>query len=109
MFPVLHMSTNDHQVQGVLILGLQINFDQEMNSQIWKPQIIRINCTSVKNKLTVTGGDVGGYHGGKGRRVFRNNYKGHMDKTKKGWKQGREVGLARVGREWWWVNADNCN
>ena len=25
--------------------------------------------------------------GGRGR-VFRNNYKGHMDKTKGGWKQG---------------------
>ena len=34
--------------------------------------------------------------GGKGGRVFRNNYKGHMDKTKRVWKQGREVGMARV-------------
>ena len=33
---------------------------------------------------------------GKGRRVFRNNYKVHMDKTKGGWKQGREVGMACV-------------
>ena len=32
--------------------------------------------------------------GGKGGRVFRNNYKGHMDKTKWGWNQGREVGMA---------------
>ena len=31
------------------------------------------------------------------RRVFRNYYKGHMDKTKGGGKQGREVGLAGVG------------
>ena len=32
------------------------------------------------------------------RRVdYRNYYKGHMDKTKVGWKQGREVGLAGVG------------
>ena len=30
-------------------------------------------------------------------RVFRNNYKGHMDKTKGGWNQGREVGMAGVG------------
>ena len=29
-------------------------------------------------------------------RVFRNNYKGHMVKTKGGWKQEREVGLAGV-------------
>ena len=31
---------------------------------------------------------------GKGGRVFRNNYKGHMYKTKVGWNQGREVGMA---------------
>ena len=33
-----------------------------------------------------------------GGRVFRKNYKGHMDKTKgaRWWKQGREVGLAGV-------------
>ena len=30
-------------------------------------------------------------------RVFRNNYKGHMDKTKRGWDQGREVLMAGVG------------
>ena len=41
--------------------------------------------------------------------VFRNYYKGHVDKTKVGWKQGREVGLAGVGGEWWEVNADKCN
>ena len=33
-----------------------------------------------------------------GGRVFRNNSKGHMDKTKGGWEQGREVGMAGVGR-----------
>ena len=44
-----------------------------------------------------------------GRRVFRNNDKGHMDKTKGEWKQGREEGLAGVGGESWGVNADNCN
>ena len=32
-----------------------------------------------------------------GRRVFRSYYKGHMDKTKGGWNQGREVGLAGMG------------
>ena len=32
-----------------------------------------------------------------GGRVLRNNYKGHMDKTKEGWKQGREAGLAGMG------------
>ena len=34
--------------------------------------------------------------GGKGGRVFRNNYKGYMDKTKGAWDQGREVGMAGV-------------
>ena len=38
----------------------------------------------IKNNLTVTRGEVGGDHGGKGGRVFGNNYKGHMDKTKEG-------------------------
>ena len=38
-----------------------------------------------------------GDNGGRGGRVFRNNYKGRMDKTKGRWDQGREVGLARVG------------
>ena len=32
-----------------------------------------------------------------GGRVFRNNYKGHMDKTNRGWNQGRELGMAKVG------------
>ena len=47
---------------------------------------------------------------GKGGRVFGNNYKGHMDKTKEVWEQGRKVGMAGVrGGEWWRVSADNCN
>ena len=41
---------------------------------------------------------------GKVGRVFRNNYKGHMDKTKEGWYQGWEVGMAEVVGE----NGDNC-
>ena len=63
--------------------------------------------TETKNNLTVTRGEVGGDNGAGGR-VFRNNYKGQMVKTKEGWEQGREVGIAGVGREWWGVNADNC-
>ena len=35
--------------------------------------------------------------GGKWGRVFSNNYKGHMDKTKGEWNQGREVGMAGDG------------
>ena len=34
--------------------------------------------------------------GGKVGRVFRNNYKGRMYKTKGRWDQGKEVGMARV-------------
>ena len=45
---------------------------------------------------------------GKGRRVFRNNYKGHMDKTKGGWDRRGEVGMAGVGGKRWRENADNC-
>ena len=41
------------------------------------------------------------------RRVFRNNYKGHMDKTKGGG-IGREEGMAGVEGEWLWGKADNC-
>ena len=51
----------------------------------------------IKNNLTVTRGEVGGDKWGKRGRVFRNNYKGHMNKTKGGWKQGREVRMAGVG------------
>ena len=40
---------------------------------------------------------MGGDNGGKMVKGFRNNYKGHMDKTNGGWKQGREVGMAGVG------------
>ena len=35
----------------------------------------------IKNNLTVTRGEVGGNNWGKGGKVFRNTYKGHMDKT----------------------------
>ena len=48
-------------------------------------------------------------NGGKRGRVFRNNYKGHMDKTKEGEKQGKEVGMAGAVGGVVWVNADNCN
>ena len=37
-----------------------------------------------------------------GGRVLRNNYKGHMDKTKEVWNQEKEVRMAGVGgrSEW---------
>ena len=47
--------------------------------------------------------------GGKRGRVFRNNYRGHVDKTKGGEesKEGGEEGWD--GGEGWGENADNCN
>ena len=44
-----------------------------------------------------------------GRRVFRNYYKGHMDKAKgeDGSREGGRFGWGRVER--WGGNADNCN
>ena len=57
--------------------------------------------------MTVTRGEVGGaYKERRGERVFRKNCKGHMDKTKGGWTQGREVGWLGLGG--WGENADNC-
>ena len=38
----------------------------------------------IKNKLTVTKGEVGEIMVGKQGRVFRNMYKGHMDKMEEG-------------------------
>ena len=46
--------------------------------------------------------------GGKRGRVFRNNYKGHIDKNNGGGiKGGRWKWLVCVG-EWGGVNEDNC-
>ena len=45
--------------------------------------------------------------GRKGRRVFRNNYKGHMDKTREEWNEGRELGWLGQGQRCG-VKADNC-
>ena len=55
-------------------------------------------CPLNYNYLTVTEGRWEGIMGGKGGRVFCNNYEGHMDRTKNGggWKQGREVWMAGV-------------
>ena len=48
----------------------------------------------IKNNLTVTRGERGGDNGRKGSRVYRNNYKGHMDKN--------NGSGNRVGR-WGWL------
>ena len=45
-------------------------------------------------------------NGGKGERVLRNNYKGHMDKTK-GMESGEGGGDGWGRGQWWGVNADN--
>ena len=42
-----------------------------------------------KNKLIVTRGKGEGIMAEKGSRVFR-NFKGHVDKSKAGWKQGKK-------------------
>ena len=44
--------------------------------------------------------------GGKWGGVFRNNYKGLIDKTKAEWNQGREVEMA--GARGRWAREDNC-
>ena len=40
--------------------------------------------------------------GGKEGRVFRNNHKGHMDKTKGGMGSGDRRGYGWGGMEWFW-------
>ena len=52
---------------------------------------------------------MGGDKESKGERVFRSNYKGHMDKTRKGGRGGSRGGGGGAwgGGEWWGVNADN--
>ena len=58
----------------------------------------------MNNNLTVTRGEVRGVNEGKGGSIFRNSYKGHMDKTKGGGSKG-----GRWGWLGWGVNADNYN
>ena len=68
----------------------------------------KLKLKKIKNKLTITRGEVEQDNGAKGGRVFRNIYKGHMDKTNEAWNQGEVVGMAGVGGQWWGENADNC-
>ena len=51
---------------------------------------------------------MGGDNGRKRGRVFRNKYKGHMDKTKAGVESGKDGGDGWGGGEWWREEADNC-
>ena len=41
--------------------------------------------------------------------VFRNNYKGHMDKTKEGVEAREGGGFGWGWGDWWRENAENCN
>ena len=50
------------------------------------------------------GGDIGEWG-----KVFRNNSKGHMDKTKGRVEAGKGGGFDGFGVEGWGENADNCN
>ena len=83
--------------------GGQIPYDLTFNWSLInkrKKQAKYTRDIEIKNNLTVTGREEGGDNGDKGGRDFKNNYKGHMDKTKVGCNQGREVGMAVVEREW---------
>ena len=51
-------------------------------------------------------GERGGDDGGKGSRVYRNNYKGHMDNKQGGRKWGKKVGRVGVGGRG--GKAENC-
>ena len=44
-----------------------------------------------------------------GGRDLKNNYKGHMDKTKVGVEVREGGGFGWGGGHWWGINADNCN
>ena len=60
----------------------------------------------VKNNLTIARGE-----GGRdsGEKVFRNYYKGHMDKPRGRVEAGEGGGFGWGGVERWGENADNCN
>ena len=66
----------------------QISYDLTFKWNLLNKQTSKWSITTdieIENNLTATRREVGGDSGGKGRRVFRNNCKGHMDKTKVGW------------------------
>ena len=66
--------------------------------------MIKQNITrdsEIKNRLTVTRGEVGGDKGGTEGRGFRNMYKGHMDNTKGGRIEGERWGWLGWGEVMW--------
>ena len=69
--------------------------------------MIKQNITKdieIENRLTLTRGERGGDYRGKGQRVCRNNYKGHMDNNKGGGNRGGRWGWVgqrgMVGGKW---------
>ena len=50
----------------------------------------------------------GGDYRGKGLRVCRDNYKGHMDNNKVGTETGEGGGETWGGGKGWWEKAENC-
>ena len=61
----------------------------------------------IKNRLMVTRSGGRGIVGKIGEESPRNTYKGHMDKSQRGWM--RVGGWDAWGRgDWWRVNGDNC-
>ena len=63
---------------------------------------------SVKNKLTVTRGEVGGDNRGEGGRVYKNSYEGHMDKNMGGGGNREGGGDGWGDGEEWGKKAENC-
>ena len=57
----------------------------------------KLKLKKIKNKLTITRGEVEQDNGAKGGRVFRNIYKGYMEKTKVGVRS--RVGSGVAGME----------
>ena len=73
------------------MVDLKINYIEHLELVLWD--------TGIENRLTVTRGERGGDYRGKGGRVCRNNYKGHMGNNGGWWetgKGGKEAGM--VGR-----------
>ena len=67
----------------------------------WNKQKSKQNITrdiEIKNKLTVTKGEVGGDNGGTGEKGFQELLSRTHGQNQGGWKQGREVGMTGVGR-----------
>ena len=76
------------------MVDLRINYTEHLELVLWD--------TGIENRLTVTRGERGGDYRGKGGKVCRNNYKGHMDSNKVGVETGER------GGEGWREKAEHC-